>query len=298
MSQRSEPAAGNIYDLGYRRYEGVRLGRHHAITSLYFFSLRGAFGLGRRTSSKIVPVALVIIALIPALIQLGIAAIVSSQDITVIKLENYFTFVEITAALFCAAVAPEVIGRDQRTRTLPLYFSRALRRSDYTLAKLAAMTTALLFLTLLPEVILLIGHGFASTDQAQFWKDNWGDVPRVIAAGLIAAATMASLSLLIAAQTARRAYATVACVAVYLIPLPIAAIFTNDIGGLAGRLVIFLSPINLLEGATFWVFRAAPDSGSILESANFRGWTYGLAALIATALSTALLLRRYASIST
>ncbi len=38
----SEIAAGNIYDLGYQRLTGVRLGRRHAIWALYRESLRGA----------------------------------------------------------------------------------------------------------------------------------------------------------------------------------------------------------------------------------------------------------------
>ena len=37
-------------------------------------------------------------------------------------------------------VAPELVGRDQRNRSLALYFSRAVSRSDYVLAKLAALT--------------------------------------------------------------------------------------------------------------------------------------------------------------
>ena len=242
--------------------------------------------------------ALVIIAAVPALIQLGIVAISSSANIDVIKLENYFSFVEVTAALFCAAVGPEVIGRDQRTRTLPLYFSRALRRSDYTLAKLAAMITALLFITVLPELVLLIGHAFASDDQWGFWKDNWGDVFRVLVVGIIASATMSSLTLVVVAQTARRSYATVSAIALFLVPLPIAAILVNDIGGLGGRVLIFISPINVLEGVSFWVFRAAPDSGSLLESADFRGIWYGIAALVVTVVSTALLVRRYERLST
>src|SRR5512140_3643200 len=121
MSERAEPA-GSIYDLGYRRYDGQRLGRRHAIQSLYLFSLRGAYGLGRRTSSKIIPIAIAIVAAVPALIQLGIGAILSSQQIDIIRPENYFGFIQVALALFCAAVAPEVMGRAQRTRTLPLYF--------------------------------------------------------------------------------------------------------------------------------------------------------------------------------
>src|SRR5829696_10104864 len=87
--QPSEARAGSIYDLGYRNYEGARLGRQHAITSLYLYTLRGAFGLGRRTSSKIIPVIITIIAFIPAAAQLAIAAIVS-DDIDIITPQSYF----------------------------------------------------------------------------------------------------------------------------------------------------------------------------------------------------------------
>ena len=46
--------------------------------------------------------------------------------------------------LFCAAQAPELFGRDQRYGVLPLYFSRALTRSDYALAKVGGLFVALL----------------------------------------------------------------------------------------------------------------------------------------------------------
>ena len=38
---------GNIYDLGYRRYEGPRLGRSHAIRALVIDSFRTTYGIGR-----------------------------------------------------------------------------------------------------------------------------------------------------------------------------------------------------------------------------------------------------------
>ncbi len=47
----SDTTAGSIYDLGYQRYEGVRLGRRHAIWALYVHSLRSVFGIGRSLSS-------------------------------------------------------------------------------------------------------------------------------------------------------------------------------------------------------------------------------------------------------
>ena len=50
--------AGAIYDLGYRRYDGFRLGRRSSMLALFTQGLRSAFGLGRRPASKIAPFAL------------------------------------------------------------------------------------------------------------------------------------------------------------------------------------------------------------------------------------------------
>ena len=105
MALAPEPRSGSIYDLGYRRYEGPRLGRRHAITTLYLQSLRATFGLGRRASSKIIPIGLAILTFVPAAIQLGIAA-VAANVIEVYSAENYYGFIQVTLWLFCAAVSP------------------------------------------------------------------------------------------------------------------------------------------------------------------------------------------------
>jgi len=120
----SDPTAGTIYDIGYQRYEGVRLGRRHAIWALYIHSLRSVFGIGRSLSGKVGPMGLAVIAFLPAVIQLGVAAI-APAEVEVFRPEDYYAMIEIVLAVFCAVVAPELVGRDQRTNTLSLYFSRA-----------------------------------------------------------------------------------------------------------------------------------------------------------------------------
>ena len=60
-------AAGAIYDLGYQQYRGTRLGRANAFTSLFTFSLRTAFGLGRGARSKIIPFVVLAIVFFPAI---------------------------------------------------------------------------------------------------------------------------------------------------------------------------------------------------------------------------------------
>lgn len=291
MSQPSE-AAGNIYDLGYRRYEGARLGPRHAVVALYLFSLRGAFGLGRRTSSKIMPFAIAIIAAFPAAIQLGIGAIVS-EKIDLIRPENYFEFIEIAVALFCAAVAPEVMGRDQRTRTLPLYFSRALRRSDYVLAKFGALWTALLLLTFVPQALLFIGNGMASNDSLSFWQDNWMDAPRILASGAIVAALFAALSLVVAAQTPRRAYATVSVIAMFVLSSVLSDIIAATAGGIWGQVAVALTPFHVAQGTILWIFGAVPEANSALDVADLPGALYLGISLGASVVAAAAVTYRY-----
>lgn len=294
MSSQSD-SAGSIYDLGYRHYDGARLGRRHAVLSLYFYTLRGAFGLGRRSSSKIIPIAIAIIAFIPALVQLGIAAIASGL-VDLINPENYYGYVQVAVALFCAAIAPEIVGRDQRTRTLSLYFSRALLRRDYALAKLAAFTTALLLLTLLPQAVLFVGNMLATKDTTAFLQDNWDQIPRIVGSGLLIAALMASLSMAIAAQTPRRSYGTVAVIAVFLVTTPLANIFVRGTGRI-GDVAIFFSPFDLLGGTTDWIFGAVSNSESIVALADFPGAVYPVVTLAIIVAMTALILRRFEKVA-
>jgi ABC-2 type transport system permease protein len=48
--------AGVIHDIGYRHYEGPRLGRAAIARALGWHSLRSAFGVGRGAKAKIIPV--------------------------------------------------------------------------------------------------------------------------------------------------------------------------------------------------------------------------------------------------
>lgn len=294
MSLQSD-GAGSIYDLGYRRYDGARLGRRHSVLSLYFYTLRGAFGLGRRSSSKIIPIAVAIIAFIPALIQLGIAAIIPAQ-FEIIKPENYYDYVQVIVALFCAAVAPEIVGRDQRTRTLSLYFSRALQRRDYALAKLASFVTALLLLTLLPQAVLFLGSMLAANDVPQFLKDDWRQLPRIVLSGLLIASLMGALSLAIACQTSRRSYATVAVIALFLVTTPLANIFVRAAGGV-GQFAVLFSPFDLLAGTTQWVFDVTPDSEHIVAVADLPLPIYPVVTVAIIGIATAIILRRYERIA-
>ncbi|GIW13721.1 MAG: membrane protein [Tepidiforma sp.] len=287
----ADPRAGAIYDLGYRAYDGPRLGRRAAVLSLYVFTLRAAFGIGRRPAAKVVPVLVTAFAFIPALIQLGVAALIGSR-VEVVAPWNYLGFSEVPVALFCAGAAPEVFGRDLRYRTLALYFSRPLRRQDYALAKSAAFITALAVPTLGPLLLLVIGNGLASEDVPGYLAGHWRELPQSLAAGLLIAAVAGLGSLAIAVHAPRRAHATAAIAAWFLLTLPVAAIIV-EVGGGAGRYAAWFSPFDLLYGAALAIFGREPGADSIQGAAGLPIATYLLLALLHAAAALALILRRF-----
>jgi ABC-2 type transport system permease protein len=293
----SESTAGSIYDLGYKRYEGARLGRRHAIWALYIYSVRGVFGIGRSLSSKVGPIGLAIIALLPAVVQLGVAAI-APEDIEVVEPEEYYGFIQIVLAVFCAVVAPELVGRDQRTQTLSLYFSRALRRQDYALAKLAALVTGLLAITVIPQVIMFVGNGLAADDFGDYLQDKWADLPSILGSAILLSGFMAGIALVIAAQTPRRAYSTVAILAAFVLTSVVGAGLFEAADQDVGRFVLLISPLHVVQGFTFWFFGATFDPETQHAKADLPGVAYAIDAALVALLTLALLLRRYGRIST
>jgi ABC-2 type transport system permease protein len=290
MSEQTR-TTGNIYDLGYRSYEGERYGRPYAIFSLYVYSFKTIFGLGRSWLSKLFPIGLAVIALIPSIVQLAVAA-VSPLDVTFIRPEEYFGFVSIVLALFCAVSAPEIIGRDQRTRTLSLYFSRALSRLDYLFAKLLALALALLLVLVTPQMILILGKAVAATDLVDSLRTNANELPAILASSLLAALLMSSVSLAIAAQTSRRAFSTGAVLGYFVVLSALGSIFVATLGSDVRGYGLLVSPIGVIEGAVHWIFHVAPQPDSDLAKADLNGAIYALVSFAYIAAGTTVLVRR------
>ena len=293
----SESTAGSIYDLGYKRYEGARLGRRHAIWALYIYSVRGVFGIGRSLSSKVGPIGLAIIALLPAVVQLGVAAI-APEDVEVVEPEEYYESIAVVLAIFCAVVAPELVGRDQRTQTLSLYFSRALRRQDYALAKFAALVTGMLAITVIPQVIMFVGNGLAANDFGDYLQDKWRDLPSILGSAVLLSCLIAAIGLVIAAQTPRRAYSTVAIVAAFVLTSVVGGSLFEAADQDVGRFALLISPLHVVQGFTFWFFGATFDPETQHAKADLPGVAYAIDAALVALVMLALLLRRYGRIST
>jgi ABC-2 type transport system permease protein len=295
-------AAGSIYDLGYQRYDGARLGRPYAIRALFLHTFRAAFGIGRGGRAKIVPIGLTVLAVIPAVVAVGFQALIARSGAgasgvgSPIRYDTYYSYVATLVMLFAAAQAPEILGRDQRYHVLSLYFSRALRRTDYATAKAAAFVGAILIVVLMPQAIIFLGLTLAGRDVLTSLDENLASVAPVVIVGLAVALLLGAVGLAIAAYTPRRAYATAAIIGSFLIPQVVAAIVGEEARGDIFRYVVLISPADVLDGLNAYVFGRVPSNPTIAR-ADLPGEAYAVVAVLATVILFGLLLRRYQRIA-
>jgi ABC-2 type transport system permease protein len=291
----SPETTGTIYDIGYRGYDGPRLGRRGAISSILWAGLRSVFGLGRSARSKILPWGAVILSVIPAGVAVAIKVLVG-DIVELYSYENYLWQIGALLPIFVASQAPELVVNDMRHRVLPLYFSRPISRLDYVVAKLGALTIALLALTLVPVLLLFFGHILAAEDIVGAVGDEIGTLPGIIGNGLLHAIVLASIGLAICAVAGRRAYAAGAVLAMFLIGSVTSGIFQEQGAGLAG-VAPFVNPLAILDGAREWLFGGAVD-GSPVASAGVPLPLYGLAVVVLIGVCWLVLAIRYRSVTT
>ena len=297
---------GSIYDLGYRGYEGPRLGRAFAIRSLFAHSLRTTYGLGRSTRSKLAPWFLLVFAVLPSVSIIAALVLVArfggevSQIIGAnapIRYDTMFSVLSGAAiiALFCAAQAPEMFGRDQRHGILSLYFARALRRTDYTLARILGFVAALLILVLLPQLVLFLGRVLLATDVIEAFQNDLPSVPPVLAEGVLVALLYGGLSMTISAYTPRRAYAVAGIIALFTIPGIITGVVTGLGSSSVGDLLTLISPGFLLERTNAVLFGVEGNFDTVFVS--LPDWAYFAAVIVGIVGSFAICIRRFRTIS-
>lgn len=298
--------SGNIYDLGYQAYDGPRLGRRAALAALFRNALRACYGIGRGGRAKVVPITLGVLALLPAVLAIGISAIAAQapggggdllEEASPVRFATYHGLISILVMLFAAAQGPELFGRDQRYGVLPLYFSRVLTRIDYALAKTGALWVALLLLILVPQLLLLFGRIFVAPDPITGIQDEIGSVPQFVAQAVLSAGLLGSLTALIASHTPRRAYATAIVIAIAIIPPIIVALVGNLVGQDAARILVLFSPGDILDGTNAWIYGTIPDS-PIVAALDLPGWVFLAAAAVGIVGATGLTIRRYLTIRT
>ena len=125
---------GEVFDRGYKHYDGPRLGRMHAIWALTLYSIKRAMGIKKNWTAKVTPFVLYAAVAIPVAVGIGIRAFV--EDAEIFDYVGFYGYVFIILGVFVASIAPEMLCGDRRENVLALYFSRAITRIDYLVAKL------------------------------------------------------------------------------------------------------------------------------------------------------------------
>jgi ABC-2 type transport system permease protein len=230
-----------IYDSGYRRYDGPRLGAGAAARALTTHTLQRIFGLHRPARNKVLPMLITAIAYLPPAVFVGLAAFLPRQ-ISESALPTYgdiYGFISAVILLFTMFVAPEALCPDRRSGVLSLYLAAPLTRARYLAAKAAAVAIALLFVTVGPPLLLLIGLSLQSAGP-----HGPGGVAlalvRILAAGVALTAFFTSLSLAVSSLTERRAVAAAGTF-----------IFVQATNAVAAILVIGLNAPNWLFALSF-----------------------------------------------
>jgi ABC-2 type transport system permease protein len=288
-------ATGTIYDIGYRHYDGERLGRSGAIGAIVGAGLRAVFGFGRSGRSKIIPWGAILLGLMPAVVAVAIRVLVG-DIVELYSYDNYLWGIGGLLPIFAAAQAPELVVNDMRYHVLPLYFSRPTSRFDYAAAKLAALALGLLSLTLVPVLVLFAGRVLAAEDMVGALGDEIGSLAAIVGNGVLQAVAVASLAIAISSLASRRAYAAGAILGVFLIGGAVSAIL-GEAGGDLASFAPFFYPLAILDGAREWLF-----GGSVADSpvafSDLPLWTYGVAAAVMIVGSWAVIAVRYRRIPT
>ncbi|MEV4870578.1 ABC transporter permease subunit [Streptomyces syringium] len=286
------PAQDVIHNIGYRNYAGPRLGRAYARRSLFSQSLRGAYGLGRSAKSKVLPMILFGVMVLPAAIIVAVS-VATKMDKLPLEYTRYAILLQAVIGLYVASQAPQSVSRDLRFKTVPLYFSRPIERVDYVAAKFAAMASALFILTATPLLLLYVGALLAKLDFA--------DQTKGFAQGLVSVTLLsllfAGIGLVVAALTPRRGFGVAAVIAVLTISYgavsTIQGIALSQDNTEAISWIGLFSPITLIDGVqTAFLSATSAFPGGHGPSAG-TGVVYLLVLLALVAGSYGLLMRRY-----
>jgi ABC-2 type transport system permease protein len=206
---------GEIFDRGYKHYDGPRRGRKGAITSLIGYSMKRAMGIRKSWTAKILPFLLYVAITIPLIIMIGLSAIV--PDLEFASYSGYLSGIFFTVGIFVGTAAPEMICVDRHERTLPLYFSRAINRVDYVVAKVIAMSLLTMTMTVVPSILLWLGRQLTADGVGQAMRNNIGDLGRVVFVGVMIALVLSTLGLAISSFTNRKGVAITIIIISFLV---------------------------------------------------------------------------------
>lgn len=221
---------GAVYDRGYRPYEGARGGRNAARTALLRTSIRRALGIRRDWRQKVAPFALLAIAVVPAIVNVGVRYLTRSTPAAGVEFLSYRDYVGVSNSLlvFVALTAPDILCPDRRQRVLPLIFARPLTGVDYVMAKVTTLASIVFAFSVIPQLVLFLGQMLVSEHGSlRYLQDNADVLWQVpIAAGLLSL-YYAIIGAAISSLTSRRIIAGASIIGLFLISSAVSSILVG-----------------------------------------------------------------------
>lgn len=289
-----------IHDLGYRPYAGPRLGERAVAWAFYVTGLRNAYGLGRSGRSKVLPMILIGLMLLPALILVGVlvqARTLLGLDQHIVAYSTYPLTTQLLISVFVASQAPALLSRDLRFRTITLYLARPMRRSTYVLVRLASLTSATFVLIGAPLLLMYVGGLLADLPLAR----ETGRFLAALLGALLLAACLSGLAAVVSALTVRRGLAVAAVIVVLLVSYTVVATvqgISQEVGRDAvGEVAGLFSPYTLVNGVQVFLFDS-PEATPTPPTSDGMGFLYLLATAITVAGSVGAMLARYRRVTT
>lgn len=278
-----------IRDVRYQRYEGARRGAGASVVSLARWGALRSLGARRGWKAKAIPITLILLAVAPAVIVLGVRALFAEQsgiDLSdALPFSGYQAIVGIVILLFAAVTTPELLCPDRRDGTLALYFSTAVSRREYLTGRVLAAVLPLLLVTLVPLLVLFAGIMVFEEFPLAWFRDNWDELPRILAAGLILAVYYGLIGLAVSSLTGRRAFA----VGGYLLLL----VAPTVVGGLLSEVFPDVDEIELMNLSVLpigFAGKVFPDARDEIPNDL---WQWALVYAVVVGAALLVLLRRY-----
>jgi ABC-2 type transport system permease protein len=274
-------ATGEVFDLGYRPFEGSREGRFQALRAIWRDSIRASLGLGRSLSSKLLPIIIIGLAFAPAVVMMVIIGFVASfggdtEEFGLPSNAEYYGFASVPLMLFGAALGPEMFCPDRRSGVLVLYLVRPLTVRDYLVARWVGFFTVSVGILWLPQLLLFATRAFTAENPLEWLQDHPALLGQIALSGISLAALLTTVSLAVSSFTDRRPYAAATILGLLIGSIVVSEIAAAIAGGDSAdwlELLNLLLPADYLNG---WIFR---EGGGPLSPDVYIGQLFAIVSL-------------------
>lgn len=275
--------AAQIYERGYRHYDGERLGPSAAIKTVAIHAFTRALGVRRPAWAKVLPIVIVFLTYIPGIVFVGLVALTkNSADIaqSLPDYSDYYGQVVLAVMLFVAFLAPDMLCPDRRSGMIGLYLASPLTRDTYLLGKALAIFVGLALVLIGPQMLMLLANTLQGSGVG-----NLGDslimALRILGAGAIVCLLFTTLSLALSSFTDRKGFATAAIILVLLASSAIGGVLSSQGHNAVALLDISFQLPDAVTARTFGLppsFDTAPASTAVVYGAA-AAWIVALGAI-------------------